>query len=97
MEKFLARVGSHPILVESQHFITFLTADDTAFAIAKVTIKEEKKEKAASENGGSSSMLSWFSGTVKSAVNSVTGASSNNVCAFIYLLFFSLKFDLFIF
>ena len=71
LEKFLARVAAHSSLVDSHHFITFLTADDVAFAIAKKTVKQEVQEKHAAKSGG---MLSWFDSKVKAVIASDTAS-----------------------
>ena len=49
LERFLNKISLHPTLVESQYLISFLTADDVAFNIAKSTVRQESDEKS---NGG---------------------------------------------
>lgn len=67
LERFMCKISTHPVLVESHYFITFLTADDVAFNIAKSTVKQEKNEKSAS------SMVSWFN----KAANTVANVATN--------------------
>jgi sorting nexin-1/2 len=59
LERYLLRVVAHPELSSSTVFITFLQADDGAFARAKEDAKASKPKLAATA-------ASWFEGTVNS-------------------------------
>ena len=70
LERFICKIALHPVLVESVYFITFLTADDVAFGIAKNTARAERSEK-------SGSTLSWFSKAATSVANVATNKTVN--------------------
>lgn len=71
LERFLSKVALHPVLVESHYFVTFLTADDVAFNIAKTTVKQEKSEKS------SGTVMSFFSRAATTVVNVAQNKSVN--------------------
>ena len=69
LERFLSKISQHPLLVESQYFINFLTADDVAFNIAKSTVRQEHDE------NSNSSMVSWFNKAATTVANVATNKS----------------------
>lgn len=71
LERFLNKLSLHPTLVESQYLISFLTADDVAFNIAKSTVRQEIDEKS---NGG---MVSWFNKAATTVANVATNKTVN--------------------
>ena len=71
LERFLIKISQHPTLVDSQYLISFLTADDVAFNIAKSTVRQENDDKS---NG---SMVSWFNKAATTMANVATNKTVN--------------------